>query len=643
MHKTSPSAQTNRCPLTPSRKAIVLSLFSVVVAGQIAAQTTETHRFLNLNRAIPDGNASGLSDHQMVSSAVASIASLRVKLHIEGEFNGDLYAYLRHVHAGRTNFCVLLNRVGRSLANPLGYADSGLDITLDDTSANGNIHTYQNLVTPPTGALLTGSWQPDGRDIDPFRVLAVDPSTSALSDFQGADPDGEWTLYVTDLDRGATHLLVSWELEILGGVVPDVSWPNPADLTYGIPLGPTQLNASATVDGHFAYDPPTGTVLNAGAAQPLSVTFTPADTGTYVPVTKTITLNILPAPLAIAAHPQSKVYGVSDPALTYSVSGLQGSDTAVGVLTGALGRAVGETVAGGAYAITQGTLAASANYAIHFTGNSLTITPASTTGLVSSSANPATPGRSVTLRLQVAPVAPGAGTPTGTVQFLVDGSTVGSPVAVTGGVASLSLTTLTAGTHTVAAAYAGDGNFIGTTNSLAGTQLVNTAPVATVDTVLRYPTDSAKVLVATLLANDSDADGNPIQLLTFTTTTANGGTITRGGDWLHYTPAAGFTNDDAFTYTIQDSHQARSTGTVTIHATSDAVPAPNLVLEHLGNGTILLKFDGIPGVTYRIQSAETLPDWQTLGSSTADETGMFEYIDAPPPASPMRLYRSVYP
>ena len=46
------------------------------------------------------------------------------------------------------------------------------------------------------------------------------------------------------------------------------------------------------------------------------------------------------------------------------------------MLTGSLARAAGETVAGGPYAISQGTLAANSNYTIHFTGSTLTITPA---------------------------------------------------------------------------------------------------------------------------------------------------------------------------------------------------------------------------------------------------------------------------
>src|SRR3989442_143347 len=108
---------------------LALLLFA---ASPLLAQSIETNTFPNLNNPIPDGKASGLSDVQSVSSTIGSLSSLRVKLRIAGEFNGDLYGYVRHVGAGTTNFCVLLNRPGRTAINSAGYADAGLDLTFDD-------------------------------------------------------------------------------------------------------------------------------------------------------------------------------------------------------------------------------------------------------------------------------------------------------------------------------------------------------------------------------------------------------------------------------------------------------------------------------------------------------------------------------
>src|SRR6202011_1585650 len=45
---------------------------------------------------------------------------------------------------------------------------------------------------------------------------------------------------------------------------PIVTWNNPAAITYGTALSATQLNATATVGGSFAYTPAVGVILNAG-------------------------------------------------------------------------------------------------------------------------------------------------------------------------------------------------------------------------------------------------------------------------------------------------------------------------------------------------------------------------------------------
>ena len=75
-----------------------------------------------------------------------------------------------------------------------------------------------------------------------------------------------------------------------------------------------------------------------------------------------------------------------------------------------------------------------------------------------SSANPSASGASVTFTATVAAVSPGSGTPTGSVTFMADGTTItGSPVTLnSSGVATISTSTLTVGVHTITAVYSGD-------------------------------------------------------------------------------------------------------------------------------------------------------------------------------------------
>ena len=83
-------------------------------------------------------------------------------------------------------------------------------------------------------------------------------------------------------------------------------------------------------------------------------------------------LVITARPITVTADAQTKMYGNNDPALTYKVT--MGTLVTGDSFTGALSRAAGNSV--GTYAITQGTLALSGNYALTYAGAIFTITPA---------------------------------------------------------------------------------------------------------------------------------------------------------------------------------------------------------------------------------------------------------------------------
>ena len=78
------------------------------------------------------------------------------------------------------------------------------------------------------------------------------------------------------------------------------------------------------------------------------------------------------APLTVTANAQSRLYGTANPTLSYGSSGLVNGDT----LSGLLATSATASSNVGAYAITQGTLAASSNYALSYVGANLTVTAA---------------------------------------------------------------------------------------------------------------------------------------------------------------------------------------------------------------------------------------------------------------------------
>ncbi len=357
-------------------KQILWVLLAAVSPLLLQAQTIETYTFTT-NRLVPDGDVSGLSDVRNVNSAIGSISALQVKLKVTGEYNGDLYAYLRHTNG----FVVLLNRVGKTAANPSGYGDSGFDVTFQAGAANGDLHVYQNITTPGAGLPLTGIWDVDGRTNDPVNVTDLSPQATSLTNFNGLNAAGGWTLYLADVESGATNLLTEWTLSIAGAASPTLTWTNPADITYGTPLSGAQLNATATynatnVPGTLTYSSPAGTVLNAGNAQTLTVTFTPADANSFLPVTTTVAINVLQAPLFITANATNKIYGATLPGFTASYSGFVNGDTNTSLTTQAtLTSSASPASPVGAYTITASG-ATSSNYDNTHVNGTLTVTPA---------------------------------------------------------------------------------------------------------------------------------------------------------------------------------------------------------------------------------------------------------------------------
>jgi Bacterial Ig-like domain (group 3)/Pro-kumamolisin, activation domain len=97
---------------------------------------------------------------------------------------------------------------------------------------------------------------------------------------------------------------------------------------------------------------------------------------------------------------------------------------------------------------------------------------ASTKTTVVSSLNPSTSGATVTFTATVVAVAPGVGTPTGTVTFKDGTTTLGTGTLNSSKKATLAISTLAEGTHSITAVYGGDSDFIGST-SAALSQKVN--------------------------------------------------------------------------------------------------------------------------------------------------------------------------
>ena len=200
-------------------------LFALALGLGLSARADYTFSFTNGNVTIPDNSASGYQDSHTLSGLPGIISDVNVTLNLSGGFNGDLYAWLSH----DGGLSILLNRVGRSSTNGVGYGNTGfgpdasqVSFTLDDQAAR-DVHFYRfGAYTLNGSGQLTGAWQPDGRILDPESAGGLfDGAARAnlLSVFNGMNPNGGWTLFVADLSSGGVSTLTDWSLQI--AVVPE--------------------------------------------------------------------------------------------------------------------------------------------------------------------------------------------------------------------------------------------------------------------------------------------------------------------------------------------------------------------------------------------------------------------------------------
>ncbi|MFN3786301.1 MAG: Ig-like domain-containing protein, partial [Thiothrix sp.] len=113
------------------------------------------------------------------------------------------------------------------------------------------------------------------------------------------------------------------------------------------------------------------------------------------------------------------------------------------------------------------------------------------------------------------------------------------------------------------------GNYGTAANCQSDAPTQNTPPVAQRDYAT---TGQGKAITIDVLANDTDAEGNILSLSSFTQGTH--GSVTQVDDKLIYTPAAGFSGTDTFTYVVSDGTD-QTTATVTITVEKNIPTAPD--------------------------------------------------------------------
>ncbi len=125
-------------------------------------------------------------------------------------------------------------------------------------------------------------------------------------------------------------------------------------------------------------------------------------------------------------------------------------------------------------------------------------------------ASPSTFGQSVTFTLAVSST---NGTPTGTVQFKLDGSDLGTPVTLSSGSAELSTAALAVGTHSITAVYSGDASFSGATSDPLSYTVVKATPTLQLSAAPPSPSTYGQSVTFTLAV--SSKAGTPTGTVQF--------------------------------------------------------------------------------------------------------------------------------
>jgi len=176
----------------------------------------------------------------------------------------------------------------------------------------------------------------------------------------------------------------------------------------------------------------------------------------------------------------------------------------------------------------------------------------------------------------------------------------------------------------------------------SATSIVNHPPVAGPVTVTRLATAGVTIPVATILANDTDPDGDVLSVTAVQAPSSGKATVSLNGTNVVYTPNPGFITSDSFTYTVSDTRGGTATGTVTVNVTNVTLLG-RLTIQNLGGGSFQVSGSETPGQIYTVQYATSFapPNWKTLRTITAGAQGAFSFTDTSTNSS--RNYRLAFP
>jgi pectin methylesterase-like acyl-CoA thioesterase len=375
------------------------------------------------------------------------------------------------------------NFAGSTSAVPYTLTITASGTTTPVLSVQPATNAIYGAATSVTVAVSSGSGSatPTGQVI-----LSIDGGTAVTGILSNT---GSYTFALSPLSVGSHSLSVTYNGDtnyaassssnqniVVSPAPQTVSFTAPATpVTYGV--SPITLSATGGVSGNpviftVLSGPGTiaGNVLTVTGAGTIQIAANQAGNTNYAAAAQlTQSLVVNPASQTITFPPPSSpvTYGVAPIALT-AAGGGSGNAVAFSVLSGPGTISAGKlTVTGVGTIQIAANQAGNANYAAApQVTQSVVVSKAVPAIVLQSSANPSIGQSAITL---TATVSSTVGLPTGTINFL-DGTTALGSGVLSGGTATLTLSTLAVGLHSITAVYAGDATFA----SLASATLTQT-------------------------------------------------------------------------------------------------------------------------------------------------------------------------
>ena len=409
-------------------------------------------------------------------------------------------------------------------------------------------------------------------------------------------------------------------------------------LASSTPGGALTNSAGASVAGTFVFAN-TGIAPNAGSTN-VSVIFTPSASTNYNNVTNTVTVTVNKRTPTLTLTASAITFGqtlanssLSGSAATNAANGAAVSGTFNFVNTGIAPNA-GSTNVSAFFTPTD-----AANYNNATNTVTVTVNQAGTALTVTSSINPSGFTTNVTFTATLPAAA------TGNVIFKTNGFALPS-APISSGTATATTTLLPRGTNTITAEYAGDGNYLGSTNSLAGGQVVtNRPPVAGNATYTRATGTGLFINIANLLTNVTQRAADHVVTLSSVGSGSQGATITISGSSIRYAPLPDHNANDSFTYTVSDGQGGTATGNVAVNHKS--VTGQNSGAVTVTANSVTSRFAGVPGWTYYVQRSTNLSvgaGWVSINTNLVPSTGLITNVDnftdlgAPPASAYYRIF-----